>query len=317
MKLVTFEAEGRRAIGAVEGDEIAVLEGAPAFASMQDLIESGAEGLEAARSELSDARRVPLLGVRLRAPLPVPIQMRDALCFEQHLRQARANRHLFGRAPARIDPADVDVPDLWYRRPVYYTANRFAVCGPEDEILWPTGETRLDYELEMACVLGTGGRDIRVEDAPAHVFGYMIFNDFSARDTQMAEMAVGLGTSKAKDWDGANAMGPWLVTADEVNPADGLNMRAWINGELWSEGRSDTMHHSFSDVISFVSRDQTLHAGEILCSGTVGNGCGLEFGRFLSPGDRVELEIEGLGRLCNTIGQRREMAGTAGSRIPA
>tara|TARA_Y100000815_G_scaffold232876_2_gene223849 strand:- start:84617 stop:85558 length:942 start_codon:yes stop_codon:yes gene_type:complete len=303
VKLVTFEAGGRLSIGAVEGEQIAVLSGAPEFASMQALIESGEAGLTAARAALPGSRRVALNEVRLRAPLPVPIQMRDALCFEQHLRQARANRHLFGRAPARIDPADVEVPDLWYRRPVYYTANRFAVCGPDDKIPWPWDETCLDYELEMACVLGRSGRDISVADAPAHVFGYMIFNDFSARDTQMAEMAVGLGTSKAKDWDGANAMGPWLVTADEVDPAAGLSMRAWVNGDLWSEGQSDTMHHDFADVIAFVSHAQTLHAGEVLCSGTVGNGCGLELGRFLSPGDVVELEIEGLGRLRNTIGQ--------------
>jgi len=118
-------------------------------------------------------------------------------------------------------------------------------------------------------------------------------------------MAGGLGPAKGKDWDTANAMGPWFVTADKVNPADGLNMVARVNGEEWSRGRSDTMHHSFSRVLAHISRDETLWPGEVIGSGTVGGGCGLEIGRFLNAGDRVELEVEGLGCLGNTIGPQR------------
>lgn len=309
MKLVTFDDGMVQSIGVLLGHEVAVLDAAknPAFRSMRALLDAGPEAMAAAGSEAQAAgtNRRPLAGLRLRAPLPRPAQMRDALCFEKHLRQARANRHLSGMAPARVSPENIEVPQIWYDQPIYYKGNRFAVSGPEDEILWPRGETRLDYELEIAAVIGVGGRDIAPADAYRHIAGYMIFNDFSSRDYQMAEMAGGLGPAKGKDWDTANAMGPWFVTADKVNPADGLNMLARVNGEEWSRGRSDTMHHSFSRVLAHISRDETLWPGEVIGSGTVGGGCGLEIGRFLNAGDRVELEVEGLGCLGNTIGPQR------------
>lgn len=301
MKLVTFEAApGQQQIGILDGDQIAVLDGAanPAFASMLALIEAGDAGLAAARTAQAGAARIPLASVRLRAPLPVPVQMRDCLTFEVHLRQARAR--LQGKSPEEID-----LPQVWYDQPIYYKGNRFSVSGPEDEIIWPKGETRLDFELELGAIIGKGGCDIPADKAMDHVFGFLIFNDFSARDHQMAESAGGLGPAKGKDFRTANAMGPCLVTRDEIGDGSGLTMIARVNGEEWARGTSSDMHHSFARIIEHVSRDEVLHPGEFLGSGTVGGGCGLELGRFLNPGDVVELEIEGIGVLRNRIASAR------------
>ena len=281
MKLITFARSGQDMpeIGIVEeAGVLAVLSADldPTFQSMLDLIDAGERGLDRARQALHDAERLAGDDVRLRAPLPEPRQMRDALCFERHLRQARANRHLFGQAPTRIDPDEIQVPKVWYDQPIYYKCNRFAISGPDDEILWPRGETRLDYELEFALVIGRGGRDIEAGDALSHVFGYMIFNDFSARDHQIAEMQGGLGPAKGKDFDTANAFGPWLVTADEIPDPQSLDMRAWVNGKQWSQGTTADMHHSMAEVVAHVSRNETLRPGEVIGSGTVGSGCGLE-----------------------------------------
>ncbi|MFJ7278522.1 fumarylacetoacetate hydrolase family protein [Kitasatospora sp. NPDC098663] len=158
-----------------------------------------------------------------------------------------------------------------------------------------------DYELEFACVLGRGGTDIPAADAQAHIFGYTVFNDFSARDTQLEEITTGLGLSKSKDFTGSNVLGPWIVTADEVGDPYRLTMTARINGEEVSRGTSADMHHSFADMIAFTSRSTRLHPGEVLCSGTVATGCGLEHGRFLELGDTVELEVPGLGVLRNRV----------------
>ena len=307
MKLVTFDAKGQQQIGIVDGEEIAVLDGGanPAFASMLALIEAGDEGLEAARKAQGGAARVALSSVRLRAPVPEPVQMRDCLTFEMHLRQARANRYKWDPKATQASPEDIQLPQVWYDQPIYYKGNRFSVSGPEDEIIWPQGETHLDYELELGAILGKGGMDISAKDGIDHIFGFLIFNDFSARDHQMAEMAGQLGPAKGKDWKTANAMGPYLVTRDEVGDGSGLTMVARVNGEEWSRGNSSSMHHSFGRLIEHISRDEEVRAGEFIGSGTVGGGCGLELGRFLEPGDVVELEIDGLGVLRNRVANAR------------
>ncbi|WP_312860512.1 fumarylacetoacetate hydrolase family protein [Neoaquamicrobium sediminum] len=166
------------------------------------------------------------------------------------------------------------------------------------------GETRFDYELELGVFLSRKGKDIRPEDAYDHIFGYCIFNDFTARTAQLREMTGQLGPAKGKDFDTGNAMGPWLVTADEVSDPHNLTMTARINGEEWSRGNSGEMHHKFPAVLAHISSDETLYAGEFIGSGTVGSGCGLELGRFLKHGDVVELEIEGLGILRNRVVDR-------------
>ncbi|WP_375690814.1 fumarylacetoacetate hydrolase family protein [Pseudooceanicola sp. LIPI14-2-Ac024] len=307
MKLVTFDKNGRQAIGILDGATIAVLDGAanPAFASMLALIEAGDEGLEAARAAQGSAAKEMVADVRLRAPVPVPVQMRDSLVFEKHLRQARANRHLWDPKASPMDPADVPMPQVWYDQPIYYKGNRFSVSGPEDTIIWPRGETRLDFELELGMFIGKGGCDIAKADANDHIFGFTCFNDFSARDHQMLESAGGLGPAKGKDFRTANAMGPCLVTRDEIGDGSGLTMIARVNGEEWTRGISSDMHHSFARIIEHVSRDEELQAGEFIGSGTVGGGCGLELGKFLNPGDTVELEIEGIGVLRSHVAAER------------
>ncbi|AVO38700.1 fumarylacetoacetate hydrolase family protein [Pukyongiella litopenaei] len=308
MKLVTFEnAAGTQGIGILDGDRIAVLDGDanPAFASMLALIEAGEAGLDAARKARAGAGMIDLATVSLRAPVPVPVQMRDCLTFEKHIRQCRSTMSKLDPNVPDLEPDEVPVAQVWYDQPVYYKGNRFSVSGMDDEIVWPRGETRLDYELELGMITSRGGVDIAQADALDHVFGFTIFNDFSARDHQMREMAGGLGPAKGKDWKTANAMGPCLVTRDEIGDGSGLQMVARVNGEEWSRGNSSTMHHSFARILEHVSRDEEIRAGEFFGSGTVGGGCGLELNRFLSPGDVVELAIEGIGILRNRIGARQ------------
>ena len=244
------------------------------------------------------------------APVPQPRQMRDCLAFEQHYRQARAQA-LKVRAATYEDPAaaaielsktgEFSIPEVWYQQPVYYKGNRFSVIGTGQDILWPRYAEYLDYELEYGVFIGKKGKNIKAEAARAHIFGYCIFNDISARDAQYKEYPVRLGPAKGKDFDTGNILGPWLVTSDEMsNPYD-LTMTGKINGEEWSRGHSGTMHHRFEAIIAHVSDEETLHPGEFLGSGTVGNGCGLELGRRLKDGDTIELEITGLGVLKNRI----------------
>jgi len=159
----------------------------------------------------------------------------------------------------------------------------------------------MDYELEFGVFIGQGGQDIPLDEAHEHIFGYAIFNDFSARDTQMMEMQGRLGPAKGKDFQTGNAIGPWIVTRDEIPDAYALSMVARVNGEAWSVGSSAGMLHSFEDIIAFVSRDERLHPGEFLASGTTGGGCGLEQDRYLSDGDVVELEVERIGVLKNRV----------------
>lgn len=306
MKLVTFETGGARHIGALlqgerEAVDLTAAEAAPYFRDMLALIDGGAAALDHARRLLQrPPKSVKLADVRLLAPVPEPRQMRDFLVFEQHIRNARAITPTF-RGGERLDPAKVEIPKVWYEQPIYYKCNRFSVIGTGADVLWPRYAERLDYELEFGIFLGKTGKNISREAARSHIFGFCIFNDVSARDAQMREMQGQLGPAKGKDFDTGNILGPWLTTADEVPNPYGLTMVARINGEEWSRGNSGKMQHKFEDMIAHVSRDETLHAGEFFGSGTVGNGCGLEQGRFLKPGDTVELEVEGLGLLRNRI----------------
>ena len=310
MKLVTFETKnGECHIGALTADgggivDFTASDKAPAFQDMLALIDGGEPALERARKLAmagDDAVVVPAAGLRLLAPVPEPRQMRDFLCFEKHLRQARANRYLFGIGTERLDPATIDVPKVWYEQPVYYKCNRFSVIGTGQDVLWPRYSKMLDYELEFAIFLGKGGKNIRRDKAREHIFGYCIFNDVSARDAQLREMQGQLGPAKGKDFDTGNVMGPWLVTPDELPDPYNLTMIARVNGEEWSRGNSGAMQHKFEDILAHASDEETLMAGEFFGSGTVGSGCGLELGRFLKPNDVMELEVEGLGVLRNRI----------------
>lgn len=220
--------------------------------------------------------------VRLAAPLPNPASLRDFIAFEDHIAATSKKR-------------GQPIPPEWYKAPVYYKGNHRTIIGPEDQLPWPLDTAKLDYELELACVIGRKGRDVAERDAQAYIAGYTIMNDFSARDIQFQEMACRLGPAKGKDF--ATAIGPCLVTPDEIPDLDALTMIARVNGEEWSRGRFGTIHWSFQHMIAHVSRGEMIYPGDLFGSGTVGGGCGLELDRYLKPGDVVELDIQPIGVL--------------------
>ncbi|MFB6878055.1 fumarylacetoacetate hydrolase family protein [Streptomyces sp. NPDC056323] len=308
MKLATVEHDRieRTALVLDQGERLLLLdrahrlvtgEHAPALTTMQAIIDGGEpvrRYLQRLAEQAPPEAVVAASEVRWLSPLPRPVQIRDFGSFMDHFRNARS----------RIQgiPADqVELPAIMLERPLYYVTNRLSVTGHDSDIHWPAYSSVRDYELEFACVLGRGGTDIPAADAASYIFGYTVFNDFSARDTQLEEIATGLGLSKSKDFTDSNVLGPWIVTADELGDPYRLTMTARINGEEASRGTSADMHHTFADMIAFASQSTRLHAGEVLCSGTVPTGCGLEHGRFLEPGDTVELEVSGLGVLRNRV----------------
>lgn len=315
MKLATYSTGDAGKIGALmaDGRRLVDLQAAagsdPRFATMLSLIDAGDAGLAEARALLSDAERTgahcdPLDTVTLLAPIPVPPQIRDFSVFPAHIVQAPTGMKklaaaLSGEPIPEIEPGDV--PAVYKAQPIYYFTNRFSVVGPETTVTWPRYSTYMDFEIELAVVLGKGGKDISVEAAGGHIFGYTIFNDFSARDAQLVEMGGMLGPAKGKSFHAGNAMGPFLVTRDEIPDVGALKASVRINGQPFMADDCSAMLHSFEEMIAFVSRDETLHAGEIFGSGTVGNGCGLEHFTFLADGDVVELEIDAIGVLRNTV----------------
>ena len=182
----------------------------------------------------------------------------------------------------------------------YYKGDPDTVVGPDALVQIPQYCQKFDYELELAMVIGRRGKNIRKDEAERYIAGYTIWNDFSARDQQMREAPLGMGPSKAKDFDAGNAVGPYLVTADELDVTN-LRMVARVNGEVWTDSTSAGRQFSFAELIVHVSQSETIHPGELWGSGTVTGGSGLELGRWLQPGDLVELEIEGIGILRNQV----------------
>jgi 2-keto-4-pentenoate hydratase/2-oxohepta-3-ene-1,7-dioic acid hydratase in catechol pathway len=300
VKLVTFSADSAPPrVGALGPDGIVDL--SAAFPSMLTLIDGGAPALDRAR-ELCHLRAHVLAPatVRLLAPLPEPRQIRDAMCFEGHYKRglrAMAGLRAGALGRAAVDLGLVRIPRVWYTQPTYYKANRFAVSGHGSDVLWPKGAELMDYECEIAVVIGKTGKDIPPEDALSHVFGYTIFNDMSARDLQNAEIQATLGPAKGKDFDGGNVLGPCIVTADELTDPYDIAIEARVDGELWTESSTRGMHHRWDRVISYVSRSETLYAGEVIGSGTVNGGCGLEQERFLHHGARIDITASGIGTL--------------------
>jgi len=239
--------------------------------------------------------------VKFHAPLR-PNTLRDAYAFEQHVRTANQNR---GR----------DVPEEWYKFPVFYYTNPNSIFGPDDEIPYPHYTQALDFELEIAVIIGKGGINIKPEDGPKHIFGYTIFNDWSARDVQREEMKVGLGPAKGKDF--ASSLGPVIVTSEALADRSvdrpgvyDLTMTAKINGVEMSRGNFKDIFWSFGEIIARASDTCELQPGDVIGSGTVGTGCLLELtntqGPWLNEGDVVELEIERIGVLKNIIGGKKK-----------
>jgi fumarylacetoacetate (FAA) hydrolase len=287
--------------------------GPPLPHSLNELVQAGRAAWEAAaelgqwvkealqeensgRTELP--RRYPFEQVILHPPLQ-PLTLRDFYAFEAHV--SAANR-IRGRS----------VPEEWYRFPVFYFTNPTTIFGPEQPVPYPVYTQAMDFELEIGCIIGAPGANIPLEKAEEYIFGYTIFNDWSARDVQRLEMKVGLGPAKGKDF--ASSLGPLIVTPDELQDrAAGrpgvynLAMKARVNGQERSSGNWQDLHYSFGEMIERASQEVRLQPGEILGSGTVGTGCLLELtaaqGPWLEPGDVVELEVERLGVLRNPIVQ--------------
>lgn len=255
--------------GRIEGDRVVQL----AAQTLQAFFAGGGQAREHDEFRLDE--------VRLLAPVLRPTSIRDFYAFEEHVRRARELRD--------AGPP----PRAWYEIPVFYFSNPVAVYGPEALVPYPEAVQELDYELELAAVIG----------ADEQIAGFTVMNDWSARDLQRAEMSVGLGPAKGKDF--ATSLGPFIVTVDEVD-GSAAEMVARVNGEERSRGNARDMYHSWEAIRAHAARNTQLLPGDVLGSGTVGSGCILEAGdgRWLQPGDVVELEIEGIGVLRNTVGPR-------------
>ncbi|MGM9986326.1 MAG: fumarylacetoacetate hydrolase family protein [Bacillaceae bacterium] len=293
MKLVTFKNKlEQERIGIVEENGIYEW---PVPITMIDFIENY-ESIKPLLPTYTQLTKYDYKTTKICSPLPIPRSLRDFYAFEQHVKTARENRGL-------------KMIKEWYEIPVFYFSNHSAIIGPLDEVAVPKGSNCLDYELEIACVIGKKGKNIPISGAMDYIFGFTIMNDWSARDLQVKEMKVGLGPAKGKDF--ATSLGPYLVTKDELAPfydENGhyhLQMKAYVNNKLLSTGNVSSLYYTFAQMIAQASTNTTLYPGEIIGSGTVGSGCILELGldthRWLLPGDEIKLEIDGLGSLINTI----------------
>jgi 2-keto-4-pentenoate hydratase/2-oxohepta-3-ene-1,7-dioic acid hydratase in catechol pathway len=324
LKLATYRAGHQAKIGVVDtGSELifdlaaaAARAGVDAatFRSMLDLIEADDKGLEQARKLLADRGKeadlwLDLTNVELLAPVPEPRQMRDAMSFALHIRQSgRGGRAL---QALRSDGAEAfeavmreplgELAPVYRKLPIYYITNRMTVVGTGATVRWPRYSEVMDYELEIAIVTRRTRANIPRSEAGAHIFGFTIFNDLSARDRQAVETQGRLGPAKGKSFDGSNVLGPWIVTPDELGDPQTLKVEVRVNGEVRSVGETSGMLFSFEDILAYASQDETIHAGEVFGSGTVGNCCGLEIGRFLESGDTVELHVDRIGVLRNTV----------------
>ncbi|MGW2567412.1 fumarylacetoacetate hydrolase family protein [Streptomyces sp. NPDC001537] len=303
MRFATYEYRTRRQVAVV--DDNGTLYPLPGVSSLTGLLAegSGLPELLDAGSVMVDVPAGPHVSdVRLLAPLQPPT-LRDFVTFEEHVEGVR--RSVDGSA---------GVPEQWYAAPTFYFTNPYAVYGPGDDIPMPPGSSVLDFELEVAAVIGKEGRDLTPEQAREHIVGYTILNDWSARDLQSAEMRVGLGPCKGKDT--ATTLGPYLVTADELDEyrdEDGflrLALTAAVNGEVVGKDLLSNMSWTFEEMVAYASRGTWVRPGDVLGSGTCGNGgCLAELwgvrGRQdpapLRPGDTVTLTVEGLGSVSNTV----------------
>jgi 2-keto-4-pentenoate hydratase/2-oxohepta-3-ene-1,7-dioic acid hydratase in catechol pathway len=253
--------------------------------SMSAAIALGPHFTEAARQADADAgvdASLPLDDVRWLAALDPPV-IRDSLTFPLHMKQ-------FGERLGAGPPSA-----QFFKTPGYFKGSTGVVFGHDEEIPYPSFAQQIDYELELGYVVGAAGRNLTVEQADDLLFGLTIFNDFSARDIQGREMGMGMGPQKSKDF--AYGIGPWITTIDELPPLDALSVRASVNGEEWATGTTEGAIYSAAELLAYVSIGDQLQPGDIIGSGTVGNGSALELGRHLSPGDVVELEVEGVGVL--------------------
>jgi 2-keto-4-pentenoate hydratase/2-oxohepta-3-ene-1,7-dioic acid hydratase in catechol pathway len=288
--------------GVVAGDRLHLM---PPGITLPGLLGDDGERLaragEGALADPADVKRLD--SVRLLPPIPVPPSLRDFYAFEQHVRTARRRRGL------EMEPD-------WYELPVYYFSNPQALVGDGAEVAIPPLSDELDYELEVAAVVGRDGADLDAAGAESHIAGYCVMNDWSARDLQRREMKLSMGPVKGKDF--ATSLGPFLVTPDELEPrrrnqAFDLAMTATVNGVEYSRASLADIHYSFGEMLAYASRGTRVVAGDVIGSGTCGTGCILELALvhgaerypWLRAGDEVVLTVEGLGSLRNRVVERR------------
>ncbi|MFT4712538.1 MAG: 2-keto-4-pentenoate hydratase/2-oxohepta-3-ene-1,7-dioic acid hydratase in catechol pathway [Candidatus Azotimanducaceae bacterium] len=326
MKLLTYNSDTGLQLGAlidpsrVLNLQLAsqVLDGeeSPALESLLTLMQGGTGALEKAQiiidralSAGEEALCEPLDELKLCAPIPQPPRLRCFSVYERHMTQAikaivRARAGRAGLLLNKVLPL-ARVPKDFYQGPPYYKGNPMSVIGPNDEVPWPSfAETKLDYEIELGVFIGIGGQDIKPADAKSHIFGYTVYNDFSARDRLMKEMMGGsLGPIKGKDFEGGNAIGPWVVTKDEIANPENLAMVVRVNGKVMAETSTREMHYGIDAMIERASEAERLVPGEFIATGAAADGTGIERWQFLDPGDVVELDIEGIGTLRNKVMQ--------------
>jgi 2-keto-4-pentenoate hydratase/2-oxohepta-3-ene-1,7-dioic acid hydratase in catechol pathway len=286
---VSFEADGRRQVGVADGDRLFPL---PRPSGLLELLGDDGTRLRDAADQARREQPIDLAGVRLLPPVPRPPSIRDFMSFEDHVVTASAAIGL------TVDP-------LWFEQPAFYFSNPSALLGARDPVAVSPGSSAFDYELEVAAVIGREGADLTPDEASDHIAGYVLFCDWSARDLQGREMTLNLGPAKGKD--SASSCGPWMLTADALDPA--ATMTASVNGRPCSSGRLDSLYWSFPEMVAYASRGTRVVPGDLIGSGTVGTGCLLELSRvhgseaypWLTPGDRVTLEVSGLGVIDTTL----------------
>lgn len=298
MKWVTYRADGAVRTGIIDGETV---RGLASRTSLEQILAGGGldEAGQNAHRSPDEIRR--LSDVTLLAPLRRPPSIRDGLGFLDHLRGCY-------RALGR----DETLHPAWYETPAFYFANTDSVVGPYEDVPIAAGSSMFDFELEVGAVIGKGGRDLHPDRAEEHIIGYTLYNDWTARDHQLRDMAQGIGMSKSKD--SALTLGPALVTVDELEQyrVDGrlaLGLTASVNGEELAHGRLDQMDWTFGEMLAYLSRGTDLTPGAVIGSGTVPGGCLLEhvdtnltsFSGWLKPGDVVSLGGEGLGETIQTV----------------
>ena len=293
MRLVTFSANGGERVGALVEGGVLDLAAAGARtnrqipATMQQLIEAGPAAWDAARALIEQRPDEDVVAdAKLLCPLPRPVRLRDASLMLEHMEIAMKK---IGKV----------MNNEFRRQVIYYNADHIHMFGHDADVPWPRRSQWIDYELEWACVIGRDAVNVQPADAREVIFGLTIFNDWSARDLQFPFMEAGIGPGGGKDF--ANGLGPCIATLDEFEDIYALEMTARVNGETWSKGTTGSMFHSWEDAIVQLSADRSLVAGEVIGSGTVLSGCGLELDRRPALGDVIELEIERIGVLRNRV----------------
>jgi len=308
MRFVTYQDHGVEKLGVLKGDTDQMIDVSAALGetlTILDVIRDQTRWMPKLRALLDSpagSAQKSLSGIQLLSPVPHPLSMRDGYAFRQHVEAARRNR-------------GVPMIPEFDQFPIFYFTNHLAVTGPGELAVQPLALQKLDFELEVAVVIGKPGRNIPASSADEHIFGYMIMNDWSARVLQMEEMKLNLGPAKGKDF--ATSLGPILVTRDELDnfairspqgERHDLRMKATVNGKQVSSGNLKDMSWTFAQIIERASYGVTLQAGEVIGSGTVGTGCFLELNgskitdnQWLRPGDEIVLEVDQLGTLINRI----------------